>query len=240
VLIGFFHAGGLSTSDFQVALLTLIGAEVTIVVLASINMSATAVSREREDGTLDIVLTTPIQPGPYLSGKLRGLVLYLLPMLMVPVLSLIAVGVYCMIRPEATSLPVSVGTMTYSIPLVSVPSGLALLLVFPPFVAFSVMLGLQWSIRSKGTIGSILAAVVIMLVIVAVISAASPFNLVAASLVPGTAIPETVGATGEGFGWSLLLGGGIAGGVYVGIVMGMHASMKKSFMMTVRRLAGTR
>ena len=258
VLVGFFHAGGLSTSDFQVALLTLIGAEVTIVVLAAINMSATAVSREREDGTLDIVLTTPIQPGPYLSGKLRGLVLYLLPMLMVPVLSLIAVGVYCTIRPEATSLPVSVGTMTYSIPLASVPSGLALLLVFPPFVAFSVMLGLQWSIRSKGTIGSILAAVVIMLVIVgvlgmcgmasgqgipylgALISAASPFNLVAASLVPETAIPETVRATGEGFGWTLLLGGGLAGGVYVGIVLGMHASMKKSFMMTVRRLAGTR
>lgn len=258
VLVGFFHAGGLSMSDFQVALLTLIGAEVTIVVLAAINMSATAVSREREDGTLDIVLTTPIQPGPYLSGKLRGLVLYLLPMLMVPVLSLIAVGVYCTIRPEATSLPVSVGTMTYSIPLASVPSGLALLLVFPPFVAFSVMLGLQWSIRSKGTIGSILAAVVIMLVIVgvlgmcgmasgqgipylgALISAASPFNLVAASLVPETAIPETVRATGEGFGWTLLLGGGLAGGVYVGIVLGMHASMKKSFMMTVRRLAGTR
>ena len=259
VLIGFFHAGGISTNSFQAGLLTLIGAEVTIVVLAAINMSATAVSREREDGTLDIVLTTPIQPGPYLSGKLRGLVLYLLPMLFVPAVSLLAVSVYCAIRPDATSLPVSVGTNTYSLPLVSIPSALALLLLLPPFIGFVVMLGLQWSIRSKGTISSVLAAVLIMLVVLGVlglcgmasgqgipyvgafISAASPFNLVAAAVLPGTAIPETVQATaGGGFGFSLLLGSGIAGGVYVVIVLGMHASMKKSFMMTVRRLSGTR
>ena len=75
--------------DLRVTLLAIVAAEITIVVLAAVNMSATAVSREREDGTLDLILTTPIQPGPYISGKLRGLIQYLLPMLVVPVVCML-------------------------------------------------------------------------------------------------------------------------------------------------------
>ena len=257
-MIGFFHSGGMQASDLRVALLTLVAAEITIVVLAALNMSATAVSKEREDGTLDIILTTPIQPGPYLSGKLRGLVIYLLPMLLVPVVTMLIAAIYGWFQPEATQITVSVGTNSADVPVISLASALAMLLLLPPFVAFAVMLGLQWSIRSKGTISSIIAAVMIMLVIVgviglcgtasgqgipylgAIISSASPFNLVFASFMPDSAIPETVKEAGAGFGLTLLLGAAIAGAIYLGIVLGMLASMKKSFMMTVRRLAGTK
>jgi len=45
---------------------------------------------------------------------------------------------------------------------------------------------------------------------------------------------------GPGLVGALLVGGGIAAVVYGFIVFGMHASMKRSFMMTVRRLAGTK
>lgn len=258
VVIGFFHAKGMSVSDLRVALLTIIAAEVTIVVLAALNMSATAVSKEREDGTLDIILTTPIQPGPYLSGKLRGLVLYLLPMLLVPVITMLIAGAYCLVNPEATSVSTSVGTNTFLVPVVSLTSAIAMLILFPPFIAFSVMIGLQWSIRSKGTISSIIAAVMIMLVVVgviglcgtasgqgipylgAIISSASPFNLIFAAFMPGSAIPSTLQEARASYGLTLLSGAAIAGLIYVGIVLGMHASMKKSFMMTVRRLAGTK
>ena len=99
VMLGFFYSGGMTIADLRVGLLTLVSAEITIVVLAALNMSATAVSKEREDGTLDIVLTTPIQPGPYLSGKLRGLVLYLLPMLLVPVATMLIAALYCLLQP---------------------------------------------------------------------------------------------------------------------------------------------
>jgi len=258
VMIGFFHSGGFGSDDLRVALLTLVAAEITIVVLAALNMSATAVSKEREDGTLDIILTTPIQPGPYLSGKLRGLVIYLLPMLLVPVATMLIAAIYGVFQPETTKLTVSIGTNTGEVSVISLTSALAMLLLLPPFVAFAVMLGLQWSIRSKGTISSIIAAVMIMLVVVgviglcgtasgqgipylgAIISSASPFNLVFASFMPDAAIPETVKEAGAGFGLTLLLGGAISGAIYLGIVLGMHASMKKSFMMTVRRLAGTK
>ena len=94
LVIGFFHAGALGVDDLRSAMIVLVGAEVTIVVLAALNMSATAVSREREDGTLDLILTTPIQPGPYIAGKLRGLVTYLLPMLLVPVVTMILLAIF--------------------------------------------------------------------------------------------------------------------------------------------------
>jgi hypothetical protein len=38
----------------------------------------------------------------------------------------------------------------------------------------------------------------------------------------------------------MLIGAAVAAVLYGFIVFGMHASMKRSFMMTVRRLAGTR
>jgi hypothetical protein len=38
---------------------------------------------------------------------------------------------------------------------------------------------------------------------------------------------------------SLIVGSVVAAGVYLVAVISMHATMKKTFMMTVRRLAGT-
>ncbi|MCH2161416.1 MAG: hypothetical protein MK085_06035 [Phycisphaerales bacterium] len=257
-VIGFFHAGGMGLADLRASLLILVSAEVTIVVLAAMNMSATAVSREREDGTLDLILTTPIQPGPYLAGKLRGLVMYLLPMLMVPVVTMFLAAIYCLTQGSATMIPVAVGTATIPVPIMSMSSSIAMLLLLPPFVAFAVMVGLQWSIRSKGTISSVIAAVMVLMAVVGVlglcgmasgrgipylgaaVSAGSPFNLIFASFMPAAAIPETLQEAQDTFGVSLLVGAAVSAVIYIGIVLGMHASMKKSFMMTVRRLAGTR
>ena len=258
VLLGLFHGNGMTSQDLRVALVALVGAEVTILILASINMSATAVSREREDGTLDIILTTPIQPGPYIGGKLRGLVIYLLPMLMVPVLTMFIVSIYCMINPETTTIIDPVGANTFGSPILSIFSALAMCFLLPSFVAFSVMVGLQWSIRSKGSISSIISSVMVMILIMgilglcgsasgqgipvfgAIISAASPFNLVFASFMPAYAIPETIEQGNGSVGPTLLTGAVMASVVYLGIVSAIHASIKKTFMMTVRRLAGTR
>jgi ABC-type transport system involved in multi-copper enzyme maturation permease subunit len=258
-LLWIFHVGNLSLPALRQSFLALVVAEVAIVVLAAINMSATAVSREREDGTLDIILTTPIQPGPYLAGKLRGLVQYLLPMLLVPVLTTSIAFVYALARPEATTDQVQnvlLGSGTLSVPLVSWSGPVALAVLMPAFTAFVVMVGLQWSIRSKGTIGSIVSAVMVLLVVVGVlglcgaaggrinvlaelISATSPFNLVFATLRPEATLPTQSIETGTDRG-ILAIGAVLAAIVYGLIVYGMHATMKQNFMMTVRRLAGTR
>jgi ABC-type transport system involved in multi-copper enzyme maturation permease subunit len=259
IVVLWLHQVGIMTlPTLRQSVLALVVAEVAIVMLAAINMSATAVSREREDGTLDIILTTPIQPGPYLAGKLRGLVQYLVPMLLVPVATMVVVLVYALARPESTTDSVSnlaLGGGLVQVPLLTWGGPVGLAIVMPAFVAFAVMLGLQWSIRSKGTIGSIVSAVMILLAVLLVlglcgfstrgvpllremIAATSPLNLVFLSLRPEDLMGARAGKMDLNGG--LVVGAVIAAGVYAGIVYGMHQSMKRSFMMTVRRLAGTR
>jgi ABC-type transport system involved in multi-copper enzyme maturation permease subunit len=47
------------------------------------------VTREKEDGSLDLLLTTPITSRYYIWGKLRGLVSFVLPLVAVPVVSIL-------------------------------------------------------------------------------------------------------------------------------------------------------
>jgi ABC-type Na+ efflux pump permease subunit len=233
---------------------------VVIVSLTAINLSGTAVSREREDGTLDLLLTTPIQPGPYLAGKLQGLVQYLLPMILVPFVTLGAASIYVLAGGFGTTQPLvvnaTVGTATVPVPIVLPEAAIEVTVVLVAFVAFCVMVGLQWSIKSKGTIGSVIAAfgVVVLVggtlgacgavsgrsipVVGAVITALSPVNLALAAISPETVLwggsADLAGArTG------LAVGSVLAAAGYFGAVFGMHAAMKRTFMMTVRRLAGT-
>ena len=79
---------------FQAWLLTLLLVELAVIVLVAIYMSAGAVSKEREDGTLDLLLTTPITPRYFIWGKLRGLVSFLSMLIAVPVLTLAIVAGY--------------------------------------------------------------------------------------------------------------------------------------------------
>jgi len=79
---------------FRNTLQVLVLMEIGIIAMVAIYMSAGAVSREREDGTLDLILTTPVTPKYYIWGKLRGLVSFLLILIAVPVLTLIIVAAY--------------------------------------------------------------------------------------------------------------------------------------------------
>jgi ABC-type transport system involved in multi-copper enzyme maturation permease subunit len=160
-----FHGGGLPAREFQLALLTTVMGELAVTGLVAVNMAATAISREREDGTLDLLLTTPITPSSYLSGKLRGLMAYLLPLLAVPVGTLGLAGVYVFLGQLANNPAVLVKASTPSVttplttPVVLPEAGLVAALVAVPFVAFCAIIGLKWSLQSKGTLGSVVATV---------------------------------------------------------------------------------
>lgn len=260
VVLAFYHTGSLSPAEFQLAMVTIVLAEIVIVTLAALNLSGVAVSREREDGTLDLLLTTPIQPGPYISGKLRGLVQYLLPMILVPFLSLGVISIYVLAGGFGTSSPLVVsvtsGTSTVSVPIMFAEGALLVPVVLVAFIAFCVMVGLQWSIKSKGTIGSVIAAFGVVVVIAGilglcgvavgrqvqyvgpVLNALSPVNLVLAVTKPDLVIEESLQDLSAARS-SLAVGSIIAAGIYIVAVISMHATMKRTFMMTVRRLAGT-
>ncbi len=265
-LIGFYHTnawGAWNGPNLQLAVASVVSAEIVIITLAALNMSATAVSREREDGTLDLILSTPIQPSPYLAGKLRGLIMYLTPMILVPVLTMVILAVYVLFDGFGRAGGVAVTTAlrdlpgTVTVPVILWEGAIALPMMLAPFIAFCVMMGLQWSIKSKGTIGSVIAAVAIVLTIVGVISLCagvagknlsvpgaavttlSPITLLFAIVRPAEMIPSALSNSTGAARVALVVGAAGAGLLYSGVVYGLHNNMKRTFMMTVRRLAGT-
>lgn len=267
VIFTLYHVGRLSHAQLQASLATVVGAEIVIIVLTALNQSATAVSREREDGSLDILLTTPIQPGPYLAGKLRGLIQYLMPMLVVPLATLGVGSLYVLGEGLQREGGITVraqlaGAASIELPVLLPEGVLAMAMTLVPFTAFCVMVGLQWSIRSRGTIGSVIAAVGIVLAVAgtiglcgifsgqqmgivgAVVNAFNPINLLIAIVHPEAMMPDALEAGGlsevNGARVVLLVGSAIAGAAFLALVYGMHQNMKRTFHMTVRKLAGQR
>jgi ABC-type transport system involved in multi-copper enzyme maturation permease subunit len=264
VLVWAFHVGRLAIADFQLAMLATVWGELAVTALVAINMAATAVSREREDGTLDILLTTPITPATYLSGKLRGLIAYILPMLAVPLFTLALASVYVLFggfeRTGGVYTRVSTGTNQVDVPAILPEAAILAPVVFIPFMAFCIIVGLQWSLKSKGTIGSVVATVGVVgaisgvvglcgwraasdiAVVGPVLGAMSPASLTFAFIRSRDAMLETVAGPGNlgSARLSLAVGCAVSAAVYVGIVYAIHANMVRTFDMTVRRLAGTR
>ncbi len=260
LMVLMFHTGNWTAQDLQLAVMAVVAAEIVIISLAALNMSATAVSREREDGTLDIILTTPIQPGPYLSGKLRGLVQFLLPMIAVPVATMVILAIYVLAdgfgRQGGVMIKTPLGSGNVDVPMILPEGAIALPVVLVPFVAFCVMVGLHWSIRSKGTISSVIAAVFIVIagigvvslcgvatsnafdVVGGVVNTFSPINLLMALVYPADAIPGAIENSLIAGRTSLVIGSLIAAALYMAIVYAMHTNNKRTFMMTVRKLAG--
>ena len=257
-VLGLHRSGTLDTNTTRLALGGLVMGEVVLALLVAISASATAVSREREDGSLDILLTTPIQPGPYLSGKLRGLLAALWPALAAPTLTLLLSAGYMSAggfgAPSTSTLAI-VGTVKIDEPLVLVPAALVFGPSFAAFMAFACMCGLSWSVGSRGVIGStigalgVVAATVLVLglcglatgkdipLVGPVITCLSPVNLAWAAVQPASAVPGQL-AEPQGALIAFVVGTTMAVTIFVITTTTMHAALKRNFMTTVRRLAG--
>lgn len=263
LLVGLFHFGKLTAPTFQLALLSTVWTEVAVITLVGINMAATAISREREDGTLDLLLTTPITPSMYLSGKLRGLVAYLAPLLAVPVATLLIAGIYVAFggfgRAGGVMVPLG-GVAGGQAPVIVPEAGLVAAPVLLTFTAFCVMVGLQWSLKSKGTISSVIGTVGVVAVVGGtlglcgwqsgssieligpVMTALTPVTLIYASVTPNDAMFDTVTGGGglSGARVGLVIGSIAASAIYMCVVYGIRANLVRNFDFTVRKLAGVR
>ena len=274
VLVAFYHTGQLPVDDYRFILSAVVWTEIAVITLVAINMAASAISREREDGTLDLILTTPITPGMYLTGKLRGLVMYLVPLILVPSFTVGVAGLHTLIGQlagwsNATQQVRTTGGAwgggggtTVDIPVVLPEAGLLALVAFTAFIAFCVMIGLQWSLKSKGSTASVIGTVAVvgaiggtlglcawnatggLELVGPALAGLSPASVVHAIVTPESGMAATIDSQGEGglsAGRVAMAIGVLAGaGVYAGVIAGIHASMKRNFDFTVRKLAGTR
>lgn len=264
-IIVFYHEGGIGHGAFRDVLRLTVWTELMVIVLVAINTSATAISREREDGTLDLLLTTPITPESYLGGKLRGLFLYLLPMLAVPLGTVVAAGLYVLAgglgRAGGVATHEVIGAATLDVPVILPESILVMPMATLPFIAFCVMVGLQWSLRSRGTIGSVVAAVGAVGIVGGIVGlcgwqAGMKLPYLGPALTASTPLTalftcvETARALADariddkagliGARWSLAVGSILSAGTYTLIVLGIRTSMVRNFDRETRRLAGTR
>jgi ABC-type transport system involved in multi-copper enzyme maturation permease subunit len=263
-LVVLFHNGTLTVNDFRFAIVATVWTELAVTTLVAVNMAATAVTREREDGTLDLLLTTAITPSSYLTGKLRGLIAYLLPMLAVPLGTLALAALYVLAgglgNPAPMTITNTVGNTTYTVPAVLPEAALLAPLAVVPFIAFVVMVGLQWSLKSKGTLSAVVTTVSVVGIAVGVLglcgwhgasdvpfigpalAGLSPVAALRAMVFADDAMSETNLAEGSAIPARIALAVGCIAGaiIYTAAVYGIHANMSRTFDMTVRRLAGVK
>lgn len=262
-VIAFYHGGGLGHQGFRFAILATVWTELAVIILIAVNMSATAVSREREDGSLDILLTTPITPKAYLGGKLRGLIAFLLPLLAVPMTTLALAAAYVLAnglgREDGVFATDRVVTSSVVTPVVLPEAAILAPLLILPFMAFVVMIGLQWSVKSKGTIGSVIFAFGVIAAVTGVVglcgwqagaefgyvgpalAALNPATLLFSLVNPAVGMATTVDTGGLVAARVSLAIGTIVGSLLImAVVYGLYSSMVRRFDMTVRALAGNK
>jgi hypothetical protein len=224
--------------------------EFAVILLIVTNAAASTVTREKEDGSLDMLLTTPITSRYYIWGKLRGLVSYVLPLVAVPVLSALIFIAHDMLRYLASPDP-SFQWIVFPESVLILP-GLLIITA-----AFASILGMQMSLKCRTTVRAVMFSVGIVMGACGGLAwcgyaALQGFRAGEASLVVGSASPFTVltilidPAT---YGGRLFAPGGepstgriivlifswIATGAYALIVWTMYKSMVKNFDMTIRR-----
>ena len=252
---------------FKSALLVMLLLEIAVIGMVAIYMSAGSVSKEREDGTLDIMLTTPITPKYYIWGKLRGLVGFLGLLIAVPVLTVAMVSVYSLAGrlaggdfAERATVQASVMTNTGAalsdrVPLMLEEAWLLLAAMLVPFVALCVATGMNWSLKAKGVLGAVvptLAVIGVLAVVLGlcgwqaaanvpfvgpILNAFSPATNVMMVLNPYE-MPWFMRQPAAGRA-SLAFAAACAAGGYSLIVWAIILNMVRGFDQTVRKLSGT-
>jgi ABC-type transport system involved in multi-copper enzyme maturation permease subunit len=225
--------------------------EFAVILLIVTNAAASTVTREKEDGSLDILLSTPITSRYYIWGKLRGLVSYVLPLVAVPVASAMLFIIYDLWRYNAWGGGPNFRWLVF-------PESV---LIMPPMLiiatAFASILGMQMSLRCRTTVRAVMSSVGIVIgacgaagwcgytilsghrtgEAALVVGAFSPFTVLTVLIDPSTYggdafIPGGDATTGR---LLILIFSWIATGGYALGVWAMYKSMVKNFDMTIRK-----
>ena len=227
--------------------------EFAVILLIVTNAAASTVTREKEDGSLDLLLSTPITSRYYVWGKLRGLVSFVLPLLAVPVLSVLMFVIYDFIRMASSSDP-DFRWIVFPEALVVFPGVLVIV------AAFASILGMQMSLRCRTTVRAVMSSVGIIIGLCAllgwcgstlltgigrgdntvgvVLASFSPFTVLTLMINPYDFGGHIFSATSSDIAMGrflVLLFSWIAVGAYAAVVWAMYKSMVKNFDMTIRR-----
>src|SRR6185436_6382163 len=201
--------GLLSEKRTRQFLLGAVMIELAVILLILTQSAASTVTREKEDGTLDLLLSTPITSRYYVWGKLRGLVSFVLPLMAVPIVSVLIFVVRDMIRPTPWS-DKPLDWTVFPEAILIMPATLIMV------CAFAAILGMQMSLRCRKTVVAVMSSVGIVAGVCGglwvcgsnaasssigqpglMVGCFSPFTLMAVLVNPGDIAPDSFPTGGD-------------------------------------------
>lgn len=220
-------------------------AVVTLLAIATL-LAASAVARERDDRTLDLLLATPLRPADYLRGKLLGLIRLLWP----PTVAVMVVAATAAVLIWAAPPPADGATSVVILPGGLIATGIAL----PGLLCLGIAIGLAWSVRSRQwtvAAGASLGVTAVAVGGFSLLTIAIYGGLVGLGvwMVGGNPLLAPLAAVDPATWWPsrtaiadldlwMLIGGCVGSVVWLLTALMVLKTTAQSFTMSVRRLAG--
>lgn len=150
IILVYYLRGDLKASEVPQWLAGVTMIQFALAIIIAANTAATSITKEKESKTMELLMTTPLTSSYILWGKLRGLVSFVLPLLISPVVSLLLFAVVDALRD--TSRP--------AIP-VEVAAEVGLLLVI--YTAAACVIGLRFSLTSRTNMSAVMTSIGVIL-----------------------------------------------------------------------------
>ena len=202
-------------------------------------------TKEKESQTIDILMTTPLSSKYILWGKLRGLVQFAIPLLAVPIATLLLFGLYGAVRGGGHIVWLETG------------AEVGVLLVL--FTAMVCVLGLRISLTRRTNVSAVMVSIGVLIIITGILTAGGmafveaargEFGAFVAPFTPFTLIyyivdvstlfgtPQDFANGQEAARWAAFLGSLCAGLLYTVVVWRAYAFLVRDFDMTMRKQSG--
>ncbi len=243
-------------ADARMWLMWLVTVEAVLILLVVTNAAATSMTKERESNTMDILLTTPLTSNKIVWGKLRGLIAFTMPMLAVPVFSLLLFVAYDAFKMiQARMADDSAAAMAKLEAVINFEAVVLLAMVLLVNTALAAVIGLNTSLKSKKSVKAVIVAISIVAIVNgllfvifnSIVSNAPEIGPILAPCTPFTAVKGLINGVGtrdyNGYTFAnrtsvrvlTVIGGCIAVAIYALVVAGMHKALVRNFHMTVRK-----
>ena len=145
LLFYYYRTGAFAAQQVSIWLSAMILIQFALALIVATNTASTALTREKESKTLDLLLTTPLTSKYILWGKLRGLVSFAVPLLAGPVVILLLFGVHGYYRGDV-------------LPAVWLETAVEAAIMLVVYTAIACVAGLRVSLTSRSNVAAAMSA----------------------------------------------------------------------------------